>query len=104
MIFLIVFLPLFAAAVVGLTTRVISVRTAHMVTCGAMVLSALLATLVFAEFAQLATAHEGWQQLAGPSGLVYKIHVAPWITSGDLTAGWLLRVDALTAVMLLVVT
>ena len=31
-------------------------------------------------------------------------NLAPWITSGDFSAAWTLRVDALTAVMLVVVT
>ena len=46
----------------------------------------------------------GWRELFGGGGLVYKVNIAPWIVSGDFTAGWTLRVDALTAVMLVVVT
>jgi len=104
MISLIVFLPLFAALIVGLSVRIISPKLAHWLTCGAMALSALLSGLVFREFAGIAMSHEGWRELVGSAGLVYKINIAPWITSGDFTAGWTLRVDALTAVMLLVVT
>jgi len=104
MISFIVFLPLFAALAVGLTVRIISPRLAHWFTCGAMVLSALLSGLVFKEFAGVAMSHEGWHELFGPTGLVYKIQIAPWIMSGDFAAGWTLRVDALTAVMLMVVT
>src|ERR1700677_3270558 len=103
MISLIVFLPLIAAIVVGLTVRVISPRLAHALTCGAMVISALLSGLVFKEFAGIAMAHESWRELISDGGLVYKVQLAQWITSGDFTAGWTLRVDALTAVMLVVV-
>src|SRR5581483_6332814 len=104
MIALIVFLPLLAALIVGLTVRIIPVRTAHMLTCGAMILSALLAGIVFSEFAGIAIHHENWKELFGASGLIYKVQLAPWIVSGKFSAGWTLRVDALTAVMLIVVT
>jgi NADH-quinone oxidoreductase subunit L len=104
MIQLIVFLPLVAALMVGLSVRFISPRFAHYITCGAMITSAVLSGYVFMEFASLATSHEGWRSIVGDSGLVYKIPVLTWIASGDFTADWLLRVDALTAVMLIVVT
>ncbi len=101
---LIVFLPLLAALIVGLTVRIITPRAAHMLTCGAMVMSAVLSGLVFKEFAGIAMSHEGWREMIGDAGLVYKVHIAPWIVSGGFNADWVLRVDALTAVMLVVVT
>jgi len=104
MISAIVFLPLLAALIVGLTVRIIPVSYAHRLTCGAMVLSAALAGIVFSEFAGIAIHDENWKDLFGPAGLVYKVQLAPWIVSGDFTAGWTLRVDALTAAMLIVVT
>ncbi len=94
MIQLIVFLPLLAALIVGLSVRVISPAVAQRITCGAMVLSAIFSGLVFREFAAV----------AGHGELVYKIPVLTWITSGDFSVDWLLRVDALTAIMLVVVT
>ena len=100
MISLIVFLPLLAALAVGLSVRVITPKLAHWLTCGAMALSALLAGMVFLRFTGIAN----WRDMFGNSGLVYKVQLASWIVSGDFTAGWTLRVDALTAVMLLVVT
>jgi len=103
-IFLIVFLPLAASLFVGLTVRSIKVRTAHWLTCGAMVVSALLSGMVFSEFVSAGLMHQGWRELFGTTGLVYKTQVAPWIMSGDFSAGWTLRVDALTSVMLVVVT
>lgn len=101
---LIVFLPLIAAIITGLWIRSISPRAAQALTCGAMIFSALLSGLVFKEFAAIAMSSTGWSELIGKSGLVYKVHIAPWIASGDLKIGWTLRVDALTAVMLVVVT
>lgn len=91
MISFIVFLPLFAALIVGLFVRSISAKLAHQLTCGAMILSAVLSGLVFWDFA------------FGEGG-VRKVAVLPWIISGDFVANWTLRVDALTAVMLVVVT
>ncbi len=104
MIQLIVFLPLLAALIVGLTVRSITPKVAQAVTCGAMVLSAVLSGIVFLDFASLATSHLGWRELVGEGGLVMKATIAPWIVSGDFAAHWTLRVDALTAVMLVVVT
>jgi NADH-quinone oxidoreductase subunit L len=104
MINLLVFLPLLAALIVGLSVRVIGVRAAQVITCGGLIISAVLSGCVFADFAHAAMAHEGWREMFGENGLVYKVHLAPWIMSGDFTAGWTLRVDALTAVMLVVVT
>ncbi len=101
MIALIVFLPLFAALTVGLIVRIVTPCAAHWLTCGAMVVSALLSAMVFAEFAAPAA---DWRELFGAGGLMYKVNIAPWIASGDFTAAWTLRVDALTAVMLVVVT
>ncbi|MDE3016397.1 MAG: NADH-quinone oxidoreductase subunit L [Pseudomonadota bacterium] len=100
MIALVVFLPLIAALAVGLSVRIIPVRAAHAITCGAMVISALLAGIVFSRFVGI----ENWKDAFGAAGLVYKVTIAPWIVSGDFTAGWTLRVDALTAMMLVVVT
>jgi NADH-quinone oxidoreductase subunit L len=99
----IVFLPLLAALMVGLSVRVITPRAAHLITCGAMIVSASLSGLLFLNFAAFAHTHDGWR-LIGEWGLVYKVPVATWIASGDFTADWVLRVDALTAVMLVVVT
>ncbi len=56
-----------------------------------MVISAILSGVIFLDFA------------FGVGG-VHKANVLPWIISGDFVANWTLRVDALTAVMLVVVT
>ncbi len=91
MISFIVFLPLLASIIVGLFVRSINPKLAHQLTCGAMIFSAILSGIVFSGFA------------FGDS-VVSKANILPWIISGDFVANWTLRVDALTAVMLVVVT
>ncbi|MGD9649457.1 MAG: NADH-quinone oxidoreductase subunit L [Dongiaceae bacterium] len=85
----IVFLPLLAAIIAGFLGRLIGDRGAQLVTCGALVLSALLAVIVF------------FQAIGEPAR---SINLMPWIVSGSLEAYWALRIDALSAVMLVVVT
>jgi len=104
MISLLVFLPLLAALIVGFAVRFIPVKLAQALTCGAMVTSAVFAGMVFMDFAHIAASHEGWKSLMGPGGLVYKVDLGDWISVGTFKAHWTLRVDALTAVMLVVVT
>src|SRR4051812_17015984 len=87
---LLVFLPLAAALIVGLFVRVIGDALAQFITCGALVVSAVLSGFVFYDV--IAQHH---------NSIVY---LAPWIMSGDFGASWSLRVDELTAVMLIVVT
>jgi NADH-quinone oxidoreductase subunit L len=83
-------MPLCAAVFTGLFVRVISARIAQLVTCGALVISAVAAGYMFNEVALL--------------GHVQKIFVLSWIQSGDFKANWSIRIDVLTAVMLVVVT
>ncbi len=104
MIPLLVFLPFIAAIITGLSVRIISPRGAQLLTCGGMVISAICAGVIFSQFAGLAMSEHGWRELVGGSGLVYKVTIAEWINSGDFKSSWVLRVDALTAVMLVVVT
>lgn len=87
---LIVFLPLIAAIVVGLTTRFINVRLAQFITTGATFAAAILAAFVFHDVAI--------------QGNKYVIPVLDWIHSGHFKANWALKVDTLTAIMLCVVT
>jgi len=104
MILGIVFLPLLASLIVGLFVRSITPALAQALTCGAMVIAAVLSGLVFKDFATIAAHHEEWKELFGASGLVVKANLGSWINSGEFAANWVLRVDALTAVMLVVVT
>ena len=88
---LIVFLPLLAALVAGLGARVIGKVPAKVVTTGALFLSCALSWMTFLPF------------LAG-SAEASVTPVLQWVRSGDLDFAWALRVDTLTAIMLVVIT
>ena len=88
---LIVFLPLIAAAIAGLFCRVIGARPAQIVTSAALLIAAALSVFVFVKIGF------GTEKL-----MVVKLF--SWIDSGTLDIAWALRVDTLTAVMLIVVT
>jgi NADH-quinone oxidoreductase subunit L len=88
---LIVFLPLLAAIVAGLFGRWIGKTAAKVVTTGALFIGALLSWPIF------------FQYIAGDAQPVV-VPVMEWIRSGTLNVDWALRLDALTAVMLVVVT
>ncbi|MCW5752394.1 MAG: NADH-quinone oxidoreductase subunit L [Alphaproteobacteria bacterium] len=86
---LIVFLPLAAAILAGLFGRRIGDRGAQIVTCGAVGVAALLS----------------WVALyrVGFQGQVAVVPLFTWIDSGEFEVMWQLRIDQLTAVMLVVV-
>src|SRR3954449_4736343 len=88
---LIVFLPLLAAIVAGLGNRMLGNLVAKLVTTGALFVSLALSWPIFLGF------------LAGTEhSQLYP--VMEWIHSDPMRVDWALRVDALTAVMLVVVT
>ncbi|MGH6729001.1 MAG: NADH-quinone oxidoreductase subunit L, partial [Sphingomicrobium sp.] len=88
----IIFLPLLAAIIAGLGNRMIGNLAAKLVTTGALFAGMFLSWPIFLGF--VTGAYEGaWVE-----------PVLSWIHSGDLRVDWALRVDALTAVMLVVVT
>ena len=87
---LVVFLPLLAAAIAGFFGRAIGDRGAQIVTCGALLLSMLLAIPLFREI----LAQDGAQV----------VPLAAWIVAGGVDVVWSLRLDTLSGVMLLVVT
>ncbi len=86
----IVFLPLLGAFIAGFFGRAIGARASEIVTTAFLMIAAVLSWIVFY---QVGIGHGAW-----------KVHVMRWITSGDLDVSWMLRVDTLTAVMLVVVT
>ncbi|HEX4766330.1 MAG TPA: NADH-quinone oxidoreductase subunit L [Lichenihabitans sp.] len=86
----IVFLPLVGSLVAGLFGRRIGARNAELVTSGLLGLAALLAWIAFF--------------LVGFDHHTDHVPVANWFTVGDLRVDWALRIDTLTAVMLVVVT
>jgi len=91
MIQAIVFLPLIAAIVAGLGNRMIGNLAAKLITTGALFASMALSWPIFLSF------------MAG-NGESALHPVMTWFVSGSLQVDWALRVDALTAVMLVVVT
>jgi NADH-quinone oxidoreductase subunit L len=86
----ILFAPLLGALAAGLNVRWISNRSAQFLTCSGLIISAIYAGLMFKEVALL--------------GHVQKIVLLDWISSDDFKVNWSIRIDALTAVMLVVVT
>jgi len=79
MITLSVFLPLIGAIIAGLFGRVIGARGAQVVTCGALIVSAVFGTVIFA------------QAVGGQEP--YTVELFTWMTSGSLDFSWSLRVD-----------
>src|SRR5882672_10331754 len=86
----IVFLPLIGSIIAGLLGRIIGVRASEIVPTAFLFAAAALSCYAFYDVALM--------------GHRYIVPVAPWIMSGDFEVDWTLRVDALTAVMLVVVT
>ncbi|MBL1234965.1 MAG: NADH-quinone oxidoreductase subunit L [Rhodobiaceae bacterium] len=85
----IVFLPLLGALIAGLFGRSIGDKASRMITTGFVIISALLSWVAFFKVAL--------------GGEWVTIHIMTWIDSGALEADWTLRIDTLTAVMLVVV-
>ncbi|MSP42768.1 MAG: NADH-quinone oxidoreductase subunit L [Alphaproteobacteria bacterium] len=85
----IVFLPLIGALLAGLFGRRIGDRGSQIITCGALVISTLLS---MAALYQVGFLHQ-----------VQTVQVLRWIDSGAFQVDWRLRIDTLTAVMLVVV-
>jgi len=95
----IVFLPLLGALIAGLLGRVIGHRTSEFITTGLLIVAALCSWIVFSGYWFAPEAAE-----AAGHAEANKVEVLRWIASGDLDLRWVLRVDTLTAVMLVVVT
>jgi NADH-quinone oxidoreductase subunit L len=87
----IVFLPLIGAITAGFFGRWIGDRGAQIVTSGLLVISALLSVVAFFD-------------VAVGGGAEVRIELLTWLNSGDFVVSWGLRIDTLTAVMLVVVT
>ncbi|MEH6632142.1 MAG: NADH-quinone oxidoreductase subunit L [Halopseudomonas aestusnigri] len=88
--YFIVFLPLLGAFIAGLFGKAIGDRGAQVLTTGLLLVSAVLSFVVFKDVAL-----DGNARISP---------VFTWINSGDLQLNWALKVDTLTAVMLIVVT
>jgi NADH-quinone oxidoreductase subunit L len=85
---IILFAPLVGAIIAGFGWRIIGDVAAQWVTTGLLFLACLLSWIVF----------------IGHDGETRYIHVLDWIQSGTLDTAWAIRLDRLTAIMLIVVT
>ena len=85
----IVFLPLLGALIAGLLGRVLGPRPCEIITTSFVGAAAVLSWIAF------------WQ--VGIGGETLRVPVLRWVTSGELDVSWALRIDTLTAVMLVVV-
>ncbi|WP_296680860.1 NADH-quinone oxidoreductase subunit L [Novosphingobium sp.] len=90
-ILFIVFLPLLAAMIAGLGNRALGSVAAKTVTTGALFIACALSWPIFLGF-------------LGGHAEPHVVPVLQWVRSGALSFDWALRVDTLTAVMLVVVT
>jgi len=84
----VLFAPLLGAIIAGLFWRVIGERPAQIISTALLFLSAFLSWVIF----------------LGHDGGVQQITLMRWIDSGSLVGDWAIRLDRLTAVMLIVIT
>ncbi|HWB46329.1 MAG TPA: NADH-quinone oxidoreductase subunit L, partial [Hyphomicrobiaceae bacterium] len=85
----IVLLPALGALIAGFLGRIIGARASELITTSFLALGAALSWVVF------------WQ--IGFGAPVQHVRLLRWVTSGELDVSWTLRIDTLTAVMLVVV-
>ncbi|MGX0876772.1 NADH-quinone oxidoreductase subunit L [Roseovarius sp. MBR-154] len=85
---ILLFAPLVGAIIAGFGWRIIGDQGAQWVTTGLLFLSALLSWIVF----------------LGHDGVTEQIHILDWVQSGTLDTAWAIRIDRLTAIMLIVIT
>ncbi|MGV6850162.1 MAG: NADH-quinone oxidoreductase subunit L [Marinibacterium sp.] len=80
--------PLVGSLIAGFGWRLIGERAAQWTSTGLLFLSALLSWIVFFTF----------------DGTTEQIVLMRWLESGTLSADWMIRMDRLTAIMLVVIT
>lgn len=85
----IVFLPLIGFLIVGMFGRNIGDKLSQLLTSSLVTISAVLSWVAFVD--------------VGMNGYQDTIHVLDWVKSGDLEFNWALKIDTLTAVMLVVI-
>ncbi|MEH6836147.1 MULTISPECIES: NADH-quinone oxidoreductase subunit L [Falsihalocynthiibacter] len=85
---IILFAPLVSALIAGFGWRYIGEKGAQYLTTGLLFLAAFLSWIVFFTF----------------DGETRYIHILDWVQSGSLDVAWAIRLDRLTALMLIVVT
>ena len=84
---IILFAPLVGAIIAGFGWKVIGEQAAQYLTTGLLFLAAILSWVVFFTF----------------DGVTEKIQILRWIESGTLSTDWAIRMDRLTAIMLVVI-
>ena len=85
---IILFAPLVGALICGFGWKIIGEKAAMWVATGLLFLAALLSWIVFVTF----------------DGVTQQIPIMRWIESGSLATEWAIRMDRLTAIMLIVIT
>jgi len=85
---IILFAPLVGAIVCGFGWRAIGEKAGMVIATGLLFLAAILSWIVFFSF----------------DGQTEQISIMRWIESGSLSTDWAIRLDRLTAIMLIVVT
>ncbi len=90
---IILFAPLVGALICGFGWRWIGEVAAQWTATSLLLLSALLSWIIFLSFDPFA--HENGS---------YTVQVLRWIESGSLSTDWAIRMDRLTAIMLIVIT
>ncbi len=88
MVQIILFAPLIGALIAGFGHRVIGDKGAQVLTTALLFLSALLS----------------WATFLSLGSETQHIHLMDWVQSGTLSVDWSIRLDRLTAIMLIVVT
>ena len=88
--YFILFLPLSAAIISGFFGKIIGDKASQIVTCSFTTLSAILSSIVLYKVINYS--------------YVNNLIISTWINSGNLNVNWSINVDALSAVMLVVVT
>ncbi|APX90622.1 NADH-quinone oxidoreductase subunit L [Brevirhabdus pacifica] len=85
---IILFAPLVGAIICGFGWRLIGQTAAQWTATGLLFLAALLSWIVF----------------LGHDGVTEQVQIMRWIESGSLATDWAIRLDRLTAIMLIVIT
>ncbi|MWB78870.1 NADH-quinone oxidoreductase subunit L [Pseudooceanicola sp. 216_PA32_1] len=88
MVSIILFAPLLGAIIAGFGWRIVTERGAMWITTGLLFLACFFSWIVFLSF----------------DGVTQHIPLLRWIESGTLATEWSIRLDRLTAIMLIVVT
>jgi NADH-quinone oxidoreductase subunit L len=88
--YLILFLPLFASIISGFLGKLIGDKISQTLTSLFVSISAILSLIIFFKVVN--------------EGYVNNLIIATWINSGSLNVNWSINIDALSSVMLVVVT